>query len=73
MFRYAFDENGIVYEKIYKKLLFDKLSLNSGMLMENIVSQMLVAAGHKLFFSRKTHAKIPLTEWRSISLLPKAK
>lgn len=50
---HAFDENGIVSEEIYKKLLFDKLSINSGMLMENIVAQMLAAAGHKLYFFSK--------------------
>ncbi len=47
---HAFDENGIVSEQIYKKLLFDKLEVNKGMIMENIVAQMLVAAGHKLYF-----------------------
>lgn len=51
---HAFDENGIVSEEIYKKLLFDKLSINSGMLMENIVAQMLVSAGHKLYFFSKS-------------------
>ena len=51
---HAFDENGIVAEEIYRKLLFDKLSVNSGMLMENIVAQMLVAAGHKLYFFSKS-------------------
>lgn len=51
---HAFDENGIVSEEIYKKLLFDKLSINSGMLMENIVAQMLTAAGHKLYFFSKS-------------------
>ncbi len=51
---HAFDENGIVNEEIYKKLLFDKLSVNSGMLMENIVAQMLTAAGHKLYFFSKS-------------------
>ena len=50
---HAFDENGIVNEEIYKKLLFDKLSVNCGMLMENIVAQMLTAAGHKLYFFSK--------------------
>lgn len=50
---HAFDENGIVSEEIYKKLLFDKLSVNSGMIMENIVAQMLTAAGHKLYFFSK--------------------
>ena len=47
---HAFDENGIVTEEIYKKLLFDKLEVNKGMLLENIVAQMLTAAGHKLYF-----------------------
>lgn len=51
---HAFDENGIVTEEIYKKLLFDKLSFNSGMLMENMVAQMLTAAGHKLYFFSKS-------------------
>lgn len=47
---HAFDENGIVSEEIYKKLLFDKLEVNKGMIVENIVAQMLVAGGHKLYF-----------------------
>lgn len=51
---HAFDENGIVSEEIYKKLLFDKLSVNSGMLMENIAAQMLTASEHKLYFFSKS-------------------
>lgn len=47
---HAFDENGLVSEEIYKKLLFDKLEVNIGMIMENMVAQMLVAAGHRLYF-----------------------
>ena len=47
---HAFDEKGIVSEEIYKKLLFDKLEVNKGMLIENIVAQMLVCSGHKLYF-----------------------
>lgn len=47
---HAFDENGIVSEEIYKKLLFDKLEVNKGMIIENIVAQMLTASGHKLYF-----------------------
>lgn len=47
---HAFDENGLVSEEIYKKLLFDKLEVNKGMIMENIVAQMLAASGHKLYF-----------------------
>lgn len=47
---HAFDENEIVSEEIYRKLLFDKLELNKGIIVENIVAQMLVASGHKLYF-----------------------
>ena len=47
---HAFDENGLVSEEIYKKLLFDKLEVNKGMIVENIVAQMLAASGHKLYF-----------------------
>lgn len=47
---HAFDENAIVSEEIYKKILFDKLEVNMGMIVENVVAQMLVASGHKLYF-----------------------
>lgn len=47
---HAFDEKHIEGEEIYKKLMLDKLEINKGMLVENIVAQMLVAAGHKLYF-----------------------
>ena len=47
---HAFDENGIISQELYKKLLFDKLEVNQGMIVENLVAQMLTAAGHKLYF-----------------------
>ena len=47
---HTFDENGIVNEEIYKKLLLGKLEVNMGMIMENVVAQMLTAAGHRLYF-----------------------
>lgn len=47
---HSFDEKGIMIEEIYKKILFDKLEFNEGMIIENIVAQMLVASGHKLYF-----------------------
>ena len=49
----AFDERGIVGEELYKKLMFGKLEVNEGMLVENIVAQMLRASGHKLYFYSK--------------------
>ena len=50
MISHAFDERGIVSEQLYQKILKDKLEVNAGMLMENIVGQMLTAIGCKLFF-----------------------
>ena len=47
---HAFDERGIVSADLYRKLMFDKLEVNEGMLVENIVAQMLRAAGHRLYF-----------------------
>ncbi len=47
---HAFGENAIAAANIHKRLLFDDIELNEGMLVENIVAQMLTAAGHKLFF-----------------------
>ena len=46
----TFDEVGEGIKDVYKKLLFDKLEVNKGMLIENIVAQMLRASGHKLYF-----------------------
>lgn len=47
---HAFDENALMEEQLYKKMILGKLEVNEGMLMENIVAQMLRANGHKLFF-----------------------
>ena len=46
----TFNEKNIVNEEIYKKIFFDKLSFNEGMILENVVAQMLVSSGRKLYF-----------------------
>lgn len=46
----AFNEYGEEITDLYKKLVFGKLEVNEGMITENVVAQMLVCAGHKLFF-----------------------
>lgn len=46
----AFSARGIVSNEIYQKIMFDKLEVNEGMLVENIVAQMLKASGNDLFF-----------------------
>lgn len=54
---HAFDENGIVSEEIYRKLLFGKLEVNEGMLFENVVSQILVSKGRGLYFYSNSNRK----------------
>lgn len=54
---HAFDENGIVSEELYKRLLFGKLEVNQGMLVENVVAQMLSASGHRLYFYSNSNRK----------------
>jgi predicted AAA+ superfamily ATPase len=54
---HSFGENEIVSEGLYQKILSDKLEFNEGMIIENIVAQMLRAAGHKLYFFSKYDAK----------------
>ncbi|MBR0046432.1 MAG: ATP-binding protein [Bacteroidaceae bacterium] len=46
----AFWDKDITENVIYQKLLSDKLSANLGYVYENIVAQMLVASGNKLFY-----------------------
>lgn len=50
---HAFNEKAIVTENLYNKLLTDKLEFNGGMVVENIVAQMLRTAGHSLYFLSK--------------------
>ncbi len=47
---HAFDENELLEADVYKQILAEKLAMNQGMLYENVISQMLVANGHKLYF-----------------------
>mgnify|MGYP002624464929 FL=1 len=47
---HAFDENELLEGAVYSQILNDKLSINEGMLYENVIAQMLTANGHKLFF-----------------------
>ncbi len=47
---HTFDENNEEQTNYHKELLSDKLSINKGMFFENIIAQMLVSNGHKLYF-----------------------
>lgn len=52
----AFSERELVSEQIHRRLLMGALEINMGMLVENVVAQMLRAAGHELFFFSKSDA-----------------
>lgn len=54
---HAFDDRMIARNELYQKLMTDKLEINEGMIVENVVSQMLRAAGHRLFFFSKYSAE----------------
>ena len=61
----TFMDNSFTENELYKAILFDKLGINEGMIMENIVAQMLRTNGHKLYFysrcdntNRENHMKI---------------
>ena len=47
---HAFDENELLDSNVYSQILNDKLSINEGMLYENVIAQMLTANEHKLYF-----------------------
>ena len=47
---HTFMDKNFVDNDIYKAILFDKLNINEGMIMENVVAQMLRCNGHKLYF-----------------------
>jgi len=47
---HAFREKNHSSNELYRAILLDKLNVNEGMLMENIVAQALRANGHRLFF-----------------------
>jgi len=51
---HAFRGINSVENELYRAVLFDKLNVNSGMLMENMIAQMLASGGHDLFFYSRT-------------------
>lgn len=62
--------------ELYKAILFDKLNINEGMILENIVAQMLRRNGHRLYFysrsdttHRENHMEIDflITEKKKIA------
>jgi predicted AAA+ superfamily ATPase len=46
----AFQDKDYLSNDLYRAILLDKLHINEGMIMENIVAQTLRANGHRLYF-----------------------
>lgn len=62
---HSFMDDKFTDNELYRDILLDRLHVNEGMLMENIVAQELRANGHKLFFysrsdtdNRENHMEI---------------
>lgn len=62
---HSFMDQSFTENELYKSILFDKLNINEGMIMENVVAQMLRTNGHKLYFysrcdniNRENHMEI---------------
>lgn len=73
---HAFMDGSFTDNELYKAILFDKLDINEGMIMENIVAQMLRRNGHRLYFysrsdsdHRENHMEIDflITEGKKIA------
>jgi len=73
---HTFMDSPYVENELYKAILFDKLNINEGMVMENVVAQMLRRNGHKLYFysrndkeHRENHMEIDflITEKKKIA------
>ncbi len=73
---HTFMDRDFTDNELYKAILFDKLDINEGMIMENAVAQMLRSGGHKLYFysrsdseNRENHMEIDflITQGKKIS------
>lgn len=53
---HAFHDNDYMENDLYKAVLLDKINVNEGMLMENIVAQTLRTNGRKLYFYSRNNA-----------------
>ena len=71
----AFGDRPFVENELYRAVLFDKLDINEGMILENVVAQMLRTNGHRLYFysrndkeNRENHMEIDflITEGKKV-------
>ena len=65
----AFSENEITDQNLYKQIMDGKLAINKGMLYENLISQMLVAKGKKLYFYTRYNEDVHRNDIEIVFLL----
>lgn len=58
----AYKDRPYLENSLYKSILLDKLHVNEGMIVENMVAQCLRANGHKAFFYKKVNKETKRTE-----------
>ena len=69
---HAFGSNPKALEEIVRRVMFDSISINEGMLIENAVAQMLVSQGVELFFYARYDKKDAKNRMEIDFLIPDA-
>lgn len=69
---HAFGSNPKALEEIVRRVMFDSISINEGMLIENAVAQMFVSQGVELFFYARYDKKDAKNRMEIDFLLPDA-
>lgn len=54
---HAFWDNDYSDNNLYRAVLFDKININEGMIMENTVAQILRSSGHRLYFYSRSDSQ----------------
>ena len=58
---------------LYRAILLDRMNVNEGMLAENVVAQMLRAAGHRLFFYSRSDSRTRANTMKIDFLVPRGR
>ena len=67
----AFDERALAAEDIHNRILTDRIEMNKGMLVENVVAQMIRAAGHELYYYANSDREVAANRMEIDFLLEK--
>ncbi len=64
------DSHKKIEDSIYKQIIFDKIGVNLGMVLENSIAQMLKANGHELYFHTFDYYEIDFLLSEGKQLIP---